>query len=152
MRRWQRVAAPVVVALAALSIVVAGSAQTTQEFKAHFQDFDVCAPGIDECGHGHIQGFGTVTSALVFTSFAPGPGPDCVTGTADRFVRLDRDGSTLLLAIAGTICEQKIEGTFAIVGGSGVFSGASGEGTLWGVAIRGVPGGSVQFRGTITLP
>ena len=63
MRPWQRVAAPVVVALAALSIVVAGSAQTTQEFKAHFQDFDVCAPGIDECGHGHIQGFGTVTSA-----------------------------------------------------------------------------------------
>jgi hypothetical protein len=87
-----------------------------------------------------------------FTSLAPGPGANCATATADRTVTLDGDGSTLLLTIAGTIRDQKLAATFTIVGGTGVFAGAAGGGTLSGVG-TGVPTPSdaVHLRGTITL-
>ena len=99
-----------------------------------------------------MKGFGTVTTSLTFTSFAPGPGENCVTVTGDRIATLDGDGSTLLLALVGTICEFKISGTFVIAGGTGVFDQATGGGTISGVGIRGIPSDSVHFEGTVTLP
>ena len=103
--------------------------------------------------HRCLHGFGTATTTLAFTSFAPGPGETCVTGTADLAIVLDGDGSTLQLEIAGTICRQKIDGTYEIVGGTGAFAGASGGGTVRGIAIPGVPGGvGASRRGTLMLP
>jgi hypothetical protein len=139
-------------ALGATVLAFPAGASTTLELKAQFHDFDTCPVGVDECGKGVVKRLGTASTTLVFTSFVPGPGTDCVTGTADRIVTLDADGSTLLLAIAGTICDHKIAGTFSIVGGTGVFAGAAGSGTLRGVAIPGVPGDSVHLTGTLTLP
>ena len=130
----------------------AGGAATTEPFRAELHEADVCGPGIDLCGSGVVHGFGTATTTLAFTSFAPGPGETCVTGTADRAIVLDRDGSTLQLEIAGTICRQKIDGTYEVVGGTGAFAGASGGGTVRGIAIPGVPGGTVHLVGTLTLP
>jgi hypothetical protein len=74
-----------------------------------------------------------------------------VTGTADRVVTLDADGSALDLSLEGTICDHKIAGRFAIVAGTGVFSGAIGGGTISGVGIPGVPGDTVHFLGSIML-
>jgi hypothetical protein len=136
-------------ALVAIATALPASAQSTQQFKAQFHDSSpTCPPGTDLCGKGLLKGFGAVTSTLTFTSVVPGPGASCVSGTADRVVTLDSDGSTLRLAVVGTICDQKVAGTFEIVGGSGAFAGATGGGTLWG-STNGSD--SVHYRGTITL-
>jgi hypothetical protein len=142
------------VALGAMAVALPASAESTQVFKAKFHDTpsSECPQGTDTCGKGVVKGFGTVTTSLTFTSFVPGPGGNCVTATADRIATLDSDGSKLLHALVGTICDQKVSGTFAIVGGTGVFDQATGGGTISGVAIRGVPSDSVHFEGTITLP
>jgi hypothetical protein len=141
--------AVVVAALAAVAGSASAGAAATTSFRAEFHD-SPCPVGA--CGKGVVHGFGTATTTLVFTGAAPGPGDDCVTATAERNVVLDRDGSVLRLTLVGTICRQKVEGTFAIVGGTGAFAGASGGGTVRGVAIRGVPSDSVHFTGTLVLP
>ena len=144
MRRtlWLSVVALVVVG----ALGATASAQTTDVFKAEFRDGAPCPAGIDLCGKGHVQGFGTVTTSLVFTSLAPGPGANCVHGTANRVVTLDRDGSRLVLELAGTICGRQVDATFVIVAGDGAFAGASGGGTFWGITDE-----IVHYRGTITL-
>jgi hypothetical protein len=136
-------------ALGATVLALPASAQST--FKAEFHDNLPCPPGFDLCGKGLVHGYGTATTTLTFTGFAPGPG-DCATATADRVATLSSDGSTLLFSIAGTICGNKLAGTFVIVSGTGVFAGASGGGTLWGVTTGSpLPSDTVHFRGTITL-
>jgi hypothetical protein len=141
----------VLAALVAAAAPTTG-ATTTQSFRAELHEADACAPGLDLCGNGVVHGFGRASTTLAFTSFAPGPGETCVTGTADRAIVLDRDGSTLRLEIAGTICRQKIDGTYEVVGGSGLFAGAAGGGTVRGIAIPGEPGGTVHLVGTLALP
>jgi hypothetical protein len=141
-----------VTALAALAGAASPGAASTTSFRAELHDGVTCPAGIDICGKGVVHGFGVATTTLVFTSLAPGPGGTCATGTADREIVLARDGSTLLLAITGTICRNKIEGTYAVVGGTGAFAGAAGSGTVRGAAILGVPSDSVHFVGTLVLP
>jgi hypothetical protein len=139
--------------LLALAVGVApATAETTQQFKAELHDNLACPPGFDFCGKGLVHGFGTATTTLSFTGAVPGPG-DCLTATAERTITLDSDGSVLLIAIAGTICDQKLEATYTIVSGTGVFAGAAGGGTLRGTA-TGVPlpSDTVHLRGVITMP
>jgi hypothetical protein len=141
-----------VAALGALAATSPASAQSTQAFRAEFHDDTTgCPVGVDLCGTGTVQGFGTATTTLTFTGATPGPGQNCLTATADRAVVLDDGSGTLQLAIAGTICAQKIQGTFTIVAGTNVFAGASGGGTLTGVVLPD-GGDTVQYRGTISLP
>jgi hypothetical protein len=140
------------VAAAALAVVLPASAAGTEEFKAHFHGSPSgCPPGVDTCGKGVVKGFGTVTTSLTFTGAVPGPGANCFTASADRVVTLDSDGSMLLLALSGTICGNKVTGTFVVAGGAGVFAGATGGGTIVGTAIPGEPSDTVHFSGTITL-
>jgi hypothetical protein len=142
----------VLVALGAMAVALPVSAESTLVFKAQFHDSSSdCPPGSDICGKGVVKGFGTVSTSLTFTGLVPGPGENCVTVTADRLATLDDNGGTLLLALAGTICEFKISGTFVIAGGTGVFDQATGGGTISGEGIRGVPSDTVRFDGTITL-
>jgi hypothetical protein len=143
----------ILVAVGAMAVTLSASAESTQVFKAQFHDSpSACPPGADICGKGVVKGFGTATTSLTFTGFAPGPGANCVTATATRTATLDSDGSTLYIELDGTICDQKVSGTFVIAGGSGVFNQASGGGMISGVTIRGVPSDAVHFEGTITLP
>lgn len=136
--------------LGAIAVALPTSASSSEALRAEFRDSSPCPGAVDLCGKGIVQDFGRVTTTLTFTSLSPGPGANCVSGTADRMVTLDRDGSTLRLAVAGTICDQKIAGTFAIASATGVFAGASGGGTLSGVVVP--DGDAVAYRGTITLP
>ena len=137
-------------AMAALAVVVPASAQSTQDLKADFSEKSEC-PGFDLCGKGVVHGFGTATSGLVFTSFEPGPG-DCVSASADRTQTLN-DGSTVLITASGTVCDTRIAGTFTIVGGTGVFAGASGGGTLSGSTTNpNIVSQAVHLRGALTLP
>jgi hypothetical protein len=134
-----------------LTTGVLPAAAQEQLFKAELHDNLACPPGFDFCGKGVVQGFGTATTTLNFTGAVPGPG-ECLTATATRTITLDSDGSTLVIAIAGTICDQKLDGTYTIVGGTGMFAGAAGEGTLVGTATGvPVPSDTIHLRGTITL-
>jgi hypothetical protein len=141
----------VVLAVVGLIAALPATAQT-QSFKADLHDNLACPPGFDFCGKGLVHGFGTATTTLNFTGAVPGPG-DCLTATANRTITLDSDGSTLLVAIAGTICDQKLDASFTVTGGTGVFAGASGGGTLEGTATGvPVPSDTIHLRGSITLP
>ena len=88
-----------------------------------------------------IQGFGTVTTTLTFAS-------------GERVFTLDSDGSTLRLLLQPTdTTGVRLNGTWTILGGTGVFAGASGTGDLWATG-TGAPefSDAAHFRGTLTLP
>jgi hypothetical protein len=135
------------------------TAESTQEFKAQFHDTLTC-PGVFLCGAGRVKGFGTATTTATVTSVSPGPG-NCLTLAGERDVTLDSDGSTLQLALEGASCPNgpgvnagtNISGTFAIVGGTGVFAGATGSGSFsaHGTGIPGITD-TAHYEGTITLP
>src|SRR5580765_5917291 len=102
---------PMIAALGALVLASPTTAATT-DFAADVHDNLACPAGLDLCGKGNVHGFGIVTTTLVFTGIGPGPG-DCLTATAERVVTLANDpGSTLVLELVGTICAQKLGGTF----------------------------------------
>jgi hypothetical protein len=143
----------------ALAVALPVSAAGTQEFRAELHDNLVC-PGVDLCGRGELQGFGTVTTTLTFTSAGPGP-DNCTALTADRVLTLDSDGSTLRLSVEGVLCPQGNSGgqaapvgsgTFAVVGGTGQFVGATGSGLL-SVQATGKPGptDTAHYNGILTL-
>ena len=149
------------VVLGALAATLPASAATTQEFRAELHDNQVCPAGFDLCGKGLVQDFGTVTTTLAFTSFGPGP-ENCSSVTAERVLTLDSDGSTLRLFLEGILCPQGAagsnapgtgSGTFTVIGGSGQFAGATGNGELT-IQATGVPGLSdtAHYEGTLTLP
>ena len=123
-----------------LTSVGPAASSTTEPFRANVHDLLFC-PGVDLCGSGVIQGFGTVTTTFSFAS-------------GERVFTLDSDGSTLRLLLQPTdTTGSRLNGTWTIVGGTGVFSGASGTGELWAIG-TGAPefSDTAHFRGTITLP
>jgi hypothetical protein len=72
---------------------------------------------------------------------------------------LDRDGSTIQLSVAGTLCPQGSghapgvgSATFAVIDGTGRFAGATGTGSL-SVQATGVPllSDTAHYNGTLTL-
>jgi hypothetical protein len=128
--------------LAAVATALPAGASTTHVFRADLHDnLGACPPGADECGKGVVHGFGTVTTTFSFGSF-------------ERVITLDRDGSMLRLALAPTDLDPpRLEGTFTIVGGTGLFAGATGSGIVWAVGTGvPVPSDTAHYRGTITLP
>ena len=142
--------------LAILAALVAAAAPagaaTTDPFRAELHEADVCGRGIDLCGTGVVHGFGTATTTLEFTSFAPGPGKTCVTGTADRAIVIDGDGSTLHLEIAGTICRREDRRDIRDRRRHRRLCGRVGRRHGPGNRDPGVPGGMVHLVGTLTMP
>ena len=128
--------------LATVATAMPAVAATTQTFKLDVHDnFRACPPGFEECGKGVLQGYGTVTTTFSF-------------GLLERVITLDSDGSTLRLALVPTDLDPpRLEGTFTVVEGTGVFAGATGSGIVWAVGTGvPVPSDTAHYRGTITLP
>lgn len=129
----------VLFALGVAALAVPAGASTTHSFKADLQDKDVC-PGFDQCGSGIVHRFGHATTTLSFA-------------TLERVITLDSDGSTLRLTLEPTdFTPPKFEGTFTVVGGTGIFEGATGSGVVWATATGvPVPSDTAHYRGTLTL-
>src|SRR5215207_9930669 len=127
-----------ILVLTALLVASAPASAATTVFRADVHDRGVC-PGVDLCGTGVIAGYGTVTTTLTFA-------------TGERVFVLDSDGSTLRLLVEATgTTGSRINGTWTIVGGTGVFAGAEGSGEVWATA-TGVPvtSDTAHYRGTFT--
>jgi hypothetical protein len=99
-----------------------------------------CPAGVDLCSKGVVHGFGTATGAFTFSPL-------------ERVFTLDSDGSTLRIALAPVdLSPPVLTGTWTVIGGTGVFAGATGSGMIW-ATVTGVAGPSdtAHYRGTITL-
>lgn len=153
MRRFALIFAPLLILLGLAGPAIGA---VTDDFQAQFtQHFGrgigavsgQCA--VDFCGSGRVVGYGEAELTIIATSAVPTSVLGCgfalaVTGSATIALQ---DGSTLLLDEAGTYClpggshfapgnfflsygnPLEIDATHTVVGGSGVFSGASGAGT-----------------------
>ena len=94
----------------------AGRVATTTHVPRDVDDLLVC-PGVDLCGSGVIR-IGTVTTMFAFA-------------TGERIFTLDSDGSTLRLLLAPTdTIGVRLNGTWTILGVTGVFAGATGTGSF----------------------
>jgi len=158
-------------ALGALAMALPASAQAAA-FEANVQgSFGIrssidCPPNLD-CGRARIDGYGAATRMLALTGVAPGIPAGCNSVTAVEHMVLDSDGSTLDLALDAALCYPgsshdssstpraqgdpfKATGTFVVVGGTGVFAGAIGGGTLTGVGAGDAI--VIHYSGTLAIP
>lgn len=104
------------------------------------------ASGRPSGGTGTVAGYGEATTGLTITSYTWIPGTDCFAATATATIAF-ANGSTLTYEASGIWCPVgnsrdasgsvvsygnpwTATGTFTITGGTGVFVGARGSGTL----------------------
>jgi hypothetical protein len=140
-----------------LTLAAPAAAATTLEYHATFVENGAgqtsCAPGTS-CGSGTISGLGHVAFQSVAFNAC---GPNCHV----RTLTFD-DGSTLLIqesvvnvvspgnsSSAGPNAPQFLEISQTIVGGTGVFAGATGSGIG---RVNLAAGAIITASGTITLP
>jgi hypothetical protein len=137
--------------LALLMVPLGGTAASSGQFKATFQDDDCTTHSL--CGTGLVEGYGHVTTTLDRTGADFDPSTGCLINlTAVRNVALVSDpGSTLTLVVSGgTICDNKGSATFTVSNGTGAFAGLVVlPGTVRITLIPGVPADSAQYRATI---
>jgi len=137
--------------LAVLVVPLGGTAASSGEFKATFQDDDCTTHAL--CGSGLVEGYGHATTTLDLTGGVFDPSTGCLINvTAVRDAALVSDpASTLTLALSGgTICDNKGSATFTVSSGTGVFAGLVVlPGTVRVTLIPGVPADSAQYRATI---
>jgi hypothetical protein len=164
----------VVILIASAASAMASTTDTFEaQFRQHFGRGVGASAGscaVDFCGTGQIAGYGEAELTLIATSTAVTSIAGCgfalvVTGTAK--IRLE-EASTLVLDEAGTYClpggstfapgsffhsygnPWEIDATYDVVGGTGVFAGATGSGTN---TIR--EGGDAQvavYSGALKVP
>ena len=70
----------------------------------------------------------------------------------DGILALDNARGSLLIEYSGLDEGGVLEGTFTIVGGTGIYAGATGGGVLTGIADSSTGRGSGRLEGTITVP
>lgn len=73
-------------------------------------------------------------------------------GVSDGMLTLTGSRGSLFLTYSGTDVAGVLSGVFLIVGGGGDYSGATGEGTFSGIAVREEDRGFVLLRGRLSVP
>jgi hypothetical protein len=163
----------VAVGLVATTLFAAlpAQAKTTVAFSAEFKEtFGRASSKSCEhffCGVGTVAGYGAATSTFDLTDFAPIEGTNCADFEAVRVITLVSDGSTLTLDEVGTVCfpgqsfftkgaqvsfgnPARIEATWTVDRGTGVFRNAKGSGT--DINTNSGDEGHSSLSGTLTLP
>jgi hypothetical protein len=174
MRRFVSVCAALAVVTSTFTALGAAPAAAVQtvSFEARFQEFfgrsvpHPCAPPAFFCGIGEVEGFGTATSTFEILSFDFDPETSCAETTFRYTIMLSSGAGTLVLTENGLVCfpgnstlapgAQKSFGnpfrltaTWTVTGGTGVFAGASGNGSSETKTAG--ESGHTALSGTITL-
>jgi hypothetical protein len=153
-----------VILISLLALPLASSAtagaSTTQAFHATFHDVafqNSCSPPIVFCGSGVAAGFGQATTVVRVTSIVPIAGSTCVAVAGTREITLEDGTGALVSSFSGVRCPLgqgghafRVEFSYTITGGSGVFAGATGSGTGINTTAGNVQ--VVSLAGTLTLP
>jgi hypothetical protein len=160
MRTWSRVFVAAILALGG-SFALAPPAAAQTPFKSEFTlqaSFSPAGNGIffgTTSGAGHASHLGRVTATSTeILDFTASPGR--LTVRDGQLVMVAANGDELHWSYGGggplpdANGETHITGTFVIAGGTGRFSGASGGGTVEGVASVVTNIVSLSYRGTIT--
>jgi len=138
-----------VLAITALIAIAPAAEAQTQPFSASFKGNQrlkepPCATGL-LCGSGSISGFGDATYSAVPVSLGPVAG-SCQPLTALVFIDLSNGQGSLTLLVDGELCSPgnsqnapgalrsfgnpvRIDATFEVTDGTGVFEGAGGSGS-----------------------
>ena len=140
--------ATVLSAAALLPLAVPATEAATQPFSAQFESADSQRSPVSRCRllrKRPVEGYGPATYSVVPTSIGPLVGAcQAVTGLVN--IALSDGSGTLTLAAAGDVCYPgnshvapgqlhafgnpfRLDATFEVVGGTGVFAGAGGAGT-----------------------
>jgi hypothetical protein len=170
----RRVLISVTVVSATLLVFASPTLAQPTGFEAMFREqlgaapFKQCPTGGDNpCGVGRIMGLGKATERFVLEG-EPEEVDSCIHFMGTTTITLQDGSGSLLIAEEETECSPgnagdapgnqlhsfgnpaKAEGTWAVTGGTGVFAGASGGGTLSfnaaGDALI------IMYSGTISLP
>jgi hypothetical protein len=159
---------------AVLTVVAApASASTTSSLEATFEHHygagvaaPPCASG-SFCMTGTVAGYGGAANRTTIASITPIVGTACVDFTLSGTITLADANNTLTYDGSGTVCPignshetpgsavsygnpYSLPGLFTIVGGTGVFAGASGSGNVIAHLAGDVE--VAVFVGTITIP
>ena len=133
-----------------LLLLAPTAAAQTQPFSASFKGKQTrndppCPGGALFCGSGSVVGYGAATFSVVPTSVGP-PSGRCQPVTAVTTIALTSGAGSLTIDAAGDVCFPgnsqaapgqlrafgnpfSIAATFDVIGGTGVFAGAGGDGT-----------------------
>ena len=152
-----------VICLVALPLALAATAagSTTQTFQATFHDVafqNDCSPPIVFCGTGVVAGYGQASMVVRVTLNVPIPGSPCNDVAGIRWITLEDGSGTFVSTFSGVRCPLG-EGGHAVRiefhwtadanASSGVFAGASGDGTGVNTTAGNVQ--VVSLTGTITV-
>lgn len=144
-----------------LALAVSPATAETQSFQATFHDVysqNSCSPPIVFCGSGVVAGYGRAQTIVRVTSNVPISGSPCAAVAGIRWITLDDGSGTLVSTFSGAHCPVGSGGhAFGVEFGwsvdpssSGVFAGATGEGTGVNTSAGNVQ--VVSMTGTISLP
>jgi hypothetical protein len=150
----------VVASSTALALVTSAFAGSQVPFKGSFAETFVVVQGppvivADASGSGHVTHLGSSSESFVgtldFTNVDPQTG--CAHDSAVGSITGAR-GDTVDISAAGAFCPTTgvDSGTFAITGGTGKYTGASGGGTYTSVANFATGRSSESYDGTISSP
>jgi hypothetical protein len=156
-----------IVCLAAmpLALTATAAASNTQTFHATFHNVSFqtgCSPQtvpIPFCGSGTVAGYGTAAMIVRVTKNVPIPGSPCADVAGLRWITLDDGSGTLVVTFSGVRCplgaggkafRVELNWTVDPSASSGVFAGATGEGTGVNTTAGNVQ--VVSMSGTITTP
>jgi hypothetical protein len=147
-----------------LALSATAAASTTQTFKATFHNVSFqtgCSPQtvpIPFCGSGTVAGYGTATMIVRVTKNVPIPGSPCADVAGLRWITLNNGRGTLVVSFSGIRCplgegghafRVELNWTVDPSASSGIFAGATGEGTGVNTTAGNVQ--VVSMSGTIPL-
>jgi hypothetical protein len=137
------------------AFVSPAQASTSVHFSASFAEFSC---GVDRCGTGVVAQFGKASFVLNFGD------PLCTAELPALVTVTFTDGSTLMwcqigidrVAVPGGLIEP-FTGPFNVIGGTGVFAGATGSGVQNAIWVNDANTGDTRvahraYSGTLTVP
>jgi hypothetical protein len=166
-KQWRRAALSLAFGLVVVGVGATPALAASSPFNATYPDerttFRTCPPGFPASaicftgvGHGPTVPPGS-TGTESYAGFVDTAKPGAIPGCAlDRnAVSIRTSSGTLFLTTTGSACGAFDDGTWQAFGGTGIFAGATGSGTVHTDVLGPNPDGTINssstYAGTLTL-